>query len=49
MVALKACNGQYLSAEGGGGGLVFANRIKIGAWETFKLRSFTVFRGSYNI
>ncbi len=36
-VALKASNGQYVVAEGGGGGAVNANRNAIGAWETFTL------------
>jgi hypothetical protein len=36
-VALKASNGQYVSAESGGGGIVVANRAKRDAWETFNL------------
>ena len=36
-IALKAYNGQYVVAEGGGGGLVYANRNAAGAWETFEL------------
>ncbi|MDD4652164.1 MAG: hypothetical protein PHQ34_08025 [Methanothrix sp.] len=36
-IAIKASNGKYLCAEGGGGGSVVANRNAIGAWETFKL------------
>ncbi|MFZ3133235.1 fascin domain-containing protein [Methanothrix sp.] len=36
-IALKALNGQYLCAEGGGGGEVLANRDAIAAWETFNL------------
>ena len=36
-VALRAVNGQYLCAEGSGGGAVVANRNAIGGWETFKL------------
>jgi hypothetical protein len=36
-IALRAPNGQYLAAEGGGGGTVTANRSQIGPWETFKL------------
>jgi hypothetical protein len=35
--ALQAANGQYVSAEGSGGGEVVANRNAIGPWETFKL------------
>ncbi len=35
--ALQAANGQYVSAENGGGGAVVANRNAIGARETFKL------------
>jgi hypothetical protein len=34
--ALQASNGQYVVAEGGGGGVVNANRNNIGAWETFR-------------
>ncbi len=33
--ALRASNGQYLSAENGGGGAVNANRSVRGTWETF--------------
>ncbi|MDD4652414.1 MAG: hypothetical protein PHQ34_09300, partial [Methanothrix sp.] len=36
-VALQAANGQFVCAEGGGGGAVVANRNAIGTWETFKL------------
>jgi len=36
-VALQAANGQYVCAEGSGGGAVVANRDAINAWETFKL------------
>lgn len=36
-IALRASNGQYLVAEGGGGGLVYANRNAIGPWEKFDL------------
>ncbi len=36
-VRLKASNGQYVVAEGGGGGVVNANRPQAGAWETFTL------------
>ena len=36
-VALRAANGQYVVAEGGGGGVVNANRNDIGAWETWGL------------
>jgi hypothetical protein len=36
-VTLQAPNGQYLVAEGGGGGAVNANRSAIGPWETFVL------------
>jgi hypothetical protein len=34
-VSLAASNGQYVSAENGGGGDVNANRTAIGIWETF--------------
>ena len=44
-VALRAYNGQYLCAEGGGSGAVVANRNAIGAWETFKL----IDRGNGNV
>jgi hypothetical protein len=37
LIALRACNGQYVCAEGGGGGEVVANRNAIGDWETFGL------------
>lgn len=36
-VALRAYNGQYVSAEGGGGAEVVANRDEVGEWETFEL------------
>ena len=36
-IALKAGNGQYIVAEGGGGGAVYADRNAIGGWETFEL------------
>jgi hypothetical protein len=37
-IALKASsNGQYLCAEGGGGGSIFANRGALHEWETFRL------------
>ena len=44
-VALRAANGQYLCAEGGGGNGVVANRNAIGGWETFKL----IDRGNSNV
>ncbi|WP_303864492.1 DUF4474 domain-containing protein [Alkalibaculum bacchi] len=34
-IRLKAYNGQYLCAEGGGGGAVVANKAKADIWETF--------------
>jgi hypothetical protein len=34
-VAFQSTNGYYMSAEGGGGQAVNANRTAIGAWETF--------------
>jgi hypothetical protein len=34
-VALQASNGNYLAAEGGGGGALNANRTGIGSWEKF--------------
>jgi len=36
-VALRANNGQYVCAEGGGGGEVLANRDQMKEWETFGL------------
>lgn len=36
-VALRANNGQYVCAVGGGGGEVVANRDQIKEWETFEL------------
>jgi hypothetical protein len=36
-IALKASNGQYLVAEGGGGREFYANRDAIGPWETLTL------------
>lgn len=36
-VALQASNGQYVVAEGGGGGVVNANRDAVGHWETFRM------------
>lgn len=36
-VAFQAANGQYVCAEGGGGGEVVANRDAIGPWETFTI------------
>jgi hypothetical protein len=34
---LQAANGEYVSAEGGGGDVLNANRDAIGQWETFSL------------
>jgi len=36
-VALKASNGKYVSARGGGAGGLFADSVKLGSWETFEL------------
>ncbi len=36
-ISLRAYNGQYVCAEGGGGREVVANRNAVNAWETFKL------------
>jgi len=44
-IALQAVNGQYVCAEGGGGGAVVANRDAINAWETFRL----IYRGNGNV
>jgi len=38
-VALRAANGQYVSAEGGGGGDVNVNRAAARAWETFTVET----------
>ncbi|NEP60432.1 MAG: hypothetical protein F6K31_26095 [Symploca sp. SIO2G7] len=37
LISLIAHNGKYVSAEGGGGGSLVANRDEIGPWETFRL------------
>ncbi len=37
MVALRACNGRYVCAEGGGSRELIANRDWIRSWETFRL------------
>jgi hypothetical protein len=39
-VSLQALNGQWMVAEGGGGGTVNANRDTAGVWETFTLEDF---------
>ena len=36
-IALRASNGKYVCADGGGGHRLIADRDWIGAWETFKL------------
>ena len=36
-VNLRVSNGQFICAEGGGGGSVVANRPSAGAWETFTM------------
>ncbi|GMV21155.1 MAG: hypothetical protein AMXMBFR57_11040 [Acidimicrobiia bacterium] len=36
-LTLEAYSGHYVVAEGGGGGIVNANRTAAGAWETFRL------------
>lgn len=36
-VNLRVSNGQFICAEGGGGGSVLANRPSAGAWETFTM------------
>jgi hypothetical protein len=36
-VSMRAANGQFLCAEGGGGREVVANRDAIGPWETFSV------------
>lgn len=38
-VSLRASNGQYVVAEGGGGGHVNANRDWVRSWETFRIRN----------
>ena len=37
VIALQAYNGQYLTAEGGGGGAVNANRNNVSTWEEFRV------------
>jgi hypothetical protein len=39
-VSFQASNGQWMVAEGGGGGTVNANRNSPGAWETFTVEDF---------
>lgn len=39
-ISLRASNGQWMVAEGGGGGSVNANRDAVGAWETFEIQDF---------
>jgi hypothetical protein len=36
-INLRVGNGSYLVAEGSGGGVVNANRVSAGAWETFRI------------
>ena len=36
-IALRASTGHYVVAEGGGGGIVNANRVAVGPWERFQL------------
>ena len=36
-VTLRASNNQYVVAEGGGGGVVNANRVQVGPWEKFTI------------
>ena len=36
-VAIRANNGRYLCAEGGGNSILIGDRMAIGAWETFEL------------
>ncbi|CAM4510455.1 MULTISPECIES: M12 family metallopeptidase [Myxococcus] len=36
-ITLRASNGDYLVAEGGGGAMVDANRVAVGPWERFQL------------
>lgn len=37
-IALRASSGHYVVAEGGGGGVVNANRSAIGPWEIFQIK-----------
>ena len=37
--SLRAANGQYVAAEGGGGGAVYANRNSVGPYEEFEMIS----------
>lgn len=36
-LAIRTSHGRYLSAEGGGGGALHANRTTVGSWELFSL------------
>jgi lysophospholipase L1-like esterase len=36
-VAIRANNGRYICAEGGGNGTLTGDRVTIGAWETFEM------------
>ncbi|NVJ07631.1 peptidase M12 [Myxococcus sp. AM001] len=36
-ITLRASTGHYVVAEGGGGGIVNANRVAVGPWERFQL------------
>jgi M6 family metalloprotease-like protein len=36
-IALRASNGRYVVAENGGSGVVNANRVQRGGWETFRI------------
>jgi hypothetical protein len=47
LTALQASNGQYLCAEGGGGGGLNANRNALGPWETFIVED--IWAGTQNI
>jgi len=38
LVALRTDAGYYVVAENGGGGVVNANRLSVGPWETFTIR-----------
>jgi len=41
LVAIRASNGQYLCAEGGGSQEIIANRSAVGIWETFTMLKIT--------
>lgn len=54
VISLKAYNGKYVAAEGGGNDILIADRDEIGEWETFKINyisgdfvTLQVYNGNY--